>query len=31
MSSVSQSKCDNCLDWIEYESTHNCKGEDNNE
>jgi hypothetical protein len=29
MSSVSQSKCDNCLEWVEYESKHNCKGESN--
>jgi hypothetical protein len=26
MSSVSQSKCDNCLEWVEYESKHNCIG-----
>jgi hypothetical protein len=25
MSSVSQSKCDNCLEWIDYESKHTCK------
>jgi hypothetical protein len=29
MSSVSQSKCNNCLEWVEYESKHNCKGEGN--
>ena len=25
MSSLPQSKCDNCLEWVEYESKHTCK------
>ena len=31
MSSVSQSKCDNCLEWVEYESKHTCKEGESNE
>jgi hypothetical protein len=27
MTSISQTKCNDCLEWVEYETVHECKGE----
>jgi hypothetical protein len=27
MSSISQSKCEQCLEWVEYGDIHNCERE----
>lgn len=29
MTSIPQTKCNDCLEWVEYETVHECKGEIN--